>query len=49
MTVEELIEKLQKFDPEANVVFWHDGLYYFIENIARDHNGDVGINWKEPV
>lgn len=49
MTVEQLIAWLERFDPEATVVFWNGGDYYELENIARDHNGDVGINWKEPV
>mgnify|MGYP001560160696 CR=1 FL=1 len=48
MTVGELREILDAFDEDAEVVVWADYMYYEVTTINRDHNGDVGINWREP-
>ena len=49
MTVGELKELLEAFDEDAEIIIWNnDRTYSDIDGVARDENGDVGINWVEP-
>lgn len=48
MKVQDLVKELQKFQPGAEVVVWTKDGFITTENVTRDFNGDVGINWTEP-
>lgn len=48
MTVGELMELLEEFDEDAEISIWHEGMYFDLDRVSRDHNGDVGLNWVEP-
>lgn len=48
MKVKELKKELDRFQDDAEVVVWTKDGFIVTENVTRDFNGDVGINWTEP-
>lgn len=53
MKVQQLIDKLAEFRGDANVTCWihnedaNTEINILIDSVARDRNGNVGLNWSE--